>query len=257
MNIVVCVKQTVDTEAKIVLNNAGKVDTNGVTLVINPLDEYAIEEALRIKEKLGGEVTIVTLGGDQATAAIRSALAMGADKAIHINDPDLSEVDEGMAAAILAQAVQTLPYDMILAGVMDTDIGSAQVAVRMAEKMELPSISSVTKLDINGSQATVQRVIDGGLATMEVTLPAVITVVQGINEVRYPSVAGIMKAKKKPLTVLKLSDLGLNASDLAAQAKVTKFTLPIPRQGGRKLPGEAAEAARELARILREEAKVL
>ncbi|AGA69429.1 electron transfer flavoprotein, beta subunit [Desulfitobacterium dichloroeliminans LMG P-21439] len=257
MNIVVLMKQTVDTEAKIVLNNQGKIDTNGVTLVINPLDEYAIEEALRIKEKFGGEVTIVTLGGDQATAAIRSALAMGADKALHINDPALGEVDEGMAATILAQAVKTLTYDIILAGVMDTDNGSAQVAVRMAEKMELPSLSSITKLDIEESLATAKRVIDGGLATLEVTLPAVITVVQGINEVRYPSVAGIMKAKKKPLTVLKLSDLGLDPSNLTAQAKVLKFTLPIPRQGGKKLPGEAAEAASLLARLLREEAKVL
>ncbi|MGI1657876.1 MAG: electron transfer flavoprotein subunit beta/FixA family protein [Desulfitobacterium sp.] len=257
MNIVVLMKQTVDTEAKIVLNSDGKIDTNGVTLVINPLDEYAIEEALRIKERLGGEVTIVTLGGDQATAAVRSALAMGADKAVQINDPALGEMDEGMAATILAKAVQTLPHDIVLAGVMDTDNGSAQVAVRMAEKMELPSISSVTKLDIDGSLATAKRVIDGGLATLEVTLPAVITVVQGINEVRYPSVAGIMKAKKKPLTVLKLSDLGLDASNLAVQAKVLKFTLPIPRQGGKKLPGEPAEAASLLARLLREEAKVL
>lgn len=257
MNILVCVKQTVDTEAKIVINAEGKIDTNGLTLVINPLDEYAIEEALRMKEKFGGEVTVVTLGGDQATPAIRSALAMGADKAIQINDPALGELDEGTAAEILAKAVQTLPYDIILAGVMDTDQGSAQVAVRMAEKLELPSISSVTKLDLNGNLAIAHRVIDGGTATLEVGLPAVITVVQGINEVRYPSVAGIMKAKKKPLTILKLSDLGLNASDLVAQAKVTKFTLPIPRQGGRKLPGEAADAAHELARLLREEAKVL
>lgn len=257
MNIVVCMKQTVDTEAKIVLDSEGKVDTSGVTLVINPLDEYAIEEALQIKERLGGEVTLVTLGGDQTTTALRSALAMGADKAIHINDPALGEVDEGMVAAILAKAVETLPYDLILAGVMDTDSGSGQVAVRMAERMGLPSISGVTKLEFNESLATAHRVIDGGLAKLEVTLPAVITVVQGINEVRYPSVAGIMKAKKKPVTILKLSDLGINASDLAAQSKVTKITLPIPRQGGKRLPGDAGEATRELARILREEAKVL
>ncbi|SHN71579.1 electron transfer flavoprotein subunit beta/FixA family protein [Desulfitobacterium chlororespirans] len=257
MNIVVCVKQTIDTEAKIVLNSDGKVDTNGVTLVINPLDEYAIEEALRMKEKFGGEVTVVTLGGEEATAAIRGALAMGADQAIHIKDPALGEVDEGIVAAILAKAVESLPYDLILTGVMDTDMGSAQVAVRMAEKLGLPSISSVTKLDINGSQATALRVIDGGLATLEVTLPAVITVVQGINEVRYPSVAGIMKAKKKPLTTVKLRDLGLSAPDLALQAKVTHYTLPAPRKGGRILPGEAAESTRELARLLREEAKVL
>ena len=257
MNIVVCMKQSFDTEAKIVLNAEGKIDPNGVTLVINPLDEYAIEEALRMKEKFGGDVTIVTLGGDRAQEAIRTALAMGADKAILINDPALVEVDEWVAAEVLSQAVKTTPCDILLAGVMDTDNGSAQVAVRLAEKLGLPSISSVTKLDINGDKAEAVRVIDGGTATLEVTLPAVITVVQGINEVRYPSVAGIMKAKKKPLSTIKLSDLGLNVSDLAPYNKVTKFTLPIPRQGGKKLPGDAAEAARELARLLREEAKVL
>lgn len=257
MNIVVCMKQTFDTEAKIVLNAEGKVDPNGVTLVINPLDEYAIEEGLRLKEKFGGEVTIVTLGRDEATAAIRTALAMGADKAILINDPALGEVDESIAAEILSQAVKTLPYDILLAGVMDTDNGSAQVAVRLAEKLGVPSISSVTKLEINGDKAEAVRVIDGGTATLEVTLPAIMTVVQGINEVRYPSVAGIMKAKKKPLSTLKLSDLGLNVSDLTPHNKVTKLTLPIPRKGGKKLPGDPAEAAHELARLLREEAKVL
>lgn len=257
MNIVVCMKQTFDTEAKIVLNAEGKIDSNGVTLVINPLDEYAIEEGLRMKEKFGGEVTILSLGGDRAPEAIRTALAMGADKAILINDPALVEVDEGVAAEILSQAVKTIPYDILLAGVMDTDNGSAQVAVRLAEKLDVPSISSVTKLEVNGDKAVAVRVIDGGTATLEVTLPAVITVVQGINEVRYPSVAGIMKAKKKPLSTIKLSDLGLNVSDLVPHTKVTKFTLPIPRQGGKKLPGDAAEAAHELARLLREEAKVL
>lgn len=257
MNIVVCMKQTFDTEAKIVLNAEGKVDPNGVTLVINPLDEYAIEEALRLKESLGGDVTILTLGGDQATAAIRTALAMGADKAVLINDPALVEVDEGVAAEVLAAAAKTLSCDLLLAGVMDTDNGSAQVAVRLAEKLGLPSVSAVTKLDINGDKAEAVRVIDGGTATLDVPLPAMITVVQGINEPRYPSVAGIMKAKRKPLTTMTLSDLGLNVSELTVHNKVTKLTLPIPRKGGRTIPGEVTEAAHELARLLHEEAKIL
>ncbi|WP_425801488.1 electron transfer flavoprotein subunit beta/FixA family protein [Desulfitobacterium sp. Sab5] len=257
MNIVVLVKQTFDTEAKIALNAEGKIDPNGINLVINPLDEYAIEEALRLKEKLGGDVTVVTLGGDRAQEAIRTALAMGVDKAILVNDPALGEVDEGAAAEILAAAVKTLPCDLLLAGVMDTDKGSAQVAVRLAEQLGLPSISSITKLDVADGKAVGVRVIDGGTETLEVSLPSVVTAVQGINEPRYPSVAGIMKAKKKPLSNVKVADLGLNASDLVAQMKTMKFTLPIPRQGGKKLPGEAAEAAHELARLLREEAKIL
>ncbi|AHF06835.1 electron transfer flavoprotein subunit beta/FixA family protein [Desulfitobacterium metallireducens] len=257
MNIVVCMKQTFDTEAKIVLNAEGKVNSDGVTLVINPLDEYAIEEGLRLKEKLGGEVTILTLGGDQATAAIRTALAMGADKAVLINDPALGEVDEGVATEVLSAAAKTLSSDIILAGVMDTDNGSAQVAVRIAEKLGIPSVSAVTKLDINADKAEAVRVIDGGTATLEVPLPVMVTVVQGINEPRYPSVAGIMKAKKKPLTTMTLSDLGVNASDLTVHNKVTKLTLPIPRKGGRIIPGEVAEATLELARLLHEEAKIL
>lgn len=257
MNIVVCVKQAFDTEARITVNAEGKIDPSGVTLVINPLDEYAIEEGLRLKEIFGGEVTILTLGGDQAQTAIRTALAMGADQAIHINDPALGEGDELTVAEILSQALKTIPFDVLLAGVMDTDNGSAQVAVRIAEELGVPSISSVAKLEVRGDRAEVSRVIDGGHEILEVALPAVFTVVQGINQPRYPSVPGIMKAKKKPLATRKLSDLGLNVNNLIPQTKVAKFTLPAPRQRGKILPGDVAEAARELARLLREEARAL
>lgn len=257
MNIVVCIKQTFDTEAKIVLTSQGKIDSNGVNLIINPYDEFAIEEGIRLKEKFGGEVTVITLGGDRAQEALRTALAMGADKAILVSDPSLSEVDEWSAAEVLAQAVKSIPCDLLIAGRIAIDDGSAQVAVRLAEKLSVPSVSSVLKLDVNGSQVVATREIDGGTETLELSLPAVITAQKGLNEPRYPSVAGIMKAKKKPLSVLKLSDLGLAASDLTAQMQTESYTLPTPRQGGRKLPGDAAQAASELARLLREEAKVL
>lgn len=257
MNIVVCLKQTFDTEAKIALNDQGKINSTGVNLIINPYDEFAIEEGIRIKEKLGGEVTVVTLGGDRAQEALRTALAMGADKAILVSDPSLAELDEWAVAEVLAQAVKNVPCDILLAGRIAIDDGSAQVAVRLAEKLAVPSVSSVLKLEVNGNQVAATREIDGGTETIELILPAVFTAQKGLNEPRYPSVAGIMKAKKKPLSVVKLSDLGLAASALIPQMRTESYTLPTPRQGGRKLPGDAAQAARELARLLREEAKVL
>ena len=257
MNIVVCIKQTFDTEAKIVLDGNGKIDPNGVNLIINPYDEFAIEEGIRIKEKLGGEVTVVTMGGSRAQEAIRTALAMGADKGVLVSDPALEGLDEWGYAEVLAKAVAKIPYDIILIGRIAIDDGASQLGVRMSEALNLPSVSSVLKLDIAGTQITANREIDGGNEIIEVALPAVVTVQKGINEPRYPSVAGIMKAKKKPLQTLALGDLGLAAGDLAPKMTVGKYTLPIARQAGKKIPGEPAEAAKELARLLHEEAKVL
>jgi len=257
MNIIVYIKQTFDTEAKIVLDASGKIDANGVNLIINPYDEYAIEEGIRLKEKLGGDVTVVTIGGASAQTAIRTALAMGVDKAILVSDPALDNCDEWTNAEVLAKAISQIPYDIILAGRIAIDDGASQIAVRLAEILEIPSISSVLKLDITGTQATVTREIDGGTKVLEVSLPAVITAQKGLNDPRYPSVAGIMKAKKKPLKTLTLADLGLSAGDITPKMNVDKYDLPTARQGGRKIPGEPAEAVQELARLLREEAKVL
>lgn len=256
MNIVVSIKQTFDTEAKIVLNN-GKIDSNGVNLIINPYDEFAIEEGIRLKEKFGGEVTVISMGGSRAQEALRTALAMGADKAILVSDPGLEDLDEWGAAEVLGKALSGVSFEILLAGRVAIDDGSAQVAVRLAEKLGIPSVSSVLKLDINGSQATAVREIDGGTQTIELSLPAVFTAQKGLNEPRYPSVAGIMKAKKKELKTLSLADLELCASDVAQRMVVTQFSLPVPRQAGRKILGEATEAAKELTRLLHEEAKVL
>jgi electron transfer flavoprotein beta subunit len=257
MNIIVYIKQTFDTEAKIVLDGNGKIDANGVNLIINPYDEFAIEEGIRLKEKLGGEVTVITMGGASAQVAIRTALAMGVDKAVLVSDPALDNSDEWTNAEVLAKAVSQIPYDIILAGRIAIDDGASQIAVRLAEILNIPSISSVLKLDVTGTQATATREIDGGTEVLEASLPVVITAQKGLNDPRYPSVAGIMKAKKKPLKTLTLADLGLSGGDIALKMNVDKFSLPTARQGGKKIPGEAAQAAQELARLLREEAKVL
>jgi electron transfer flavoprotein beta subunit len=255
MNIIVYIKQTFDTEAKIVLDGSGKIDANGVNLIINPYDEYAIEEGIRLKEKSGGEVTVISMGGARAQEALRTALAMGADKAVLVSDPALENSDEWTNAEVLAKAVSQIPYDIVLAGRIAIDDGASQIAVRLAEILNVPSVSSVLKLEIADTQATVTREIDGGTEVIEVSLPIVVTAQKGLNDPRYPSVAGIMKAKKKPLQTLTLADLGISA--VAPKMNVDKYSLPTARQGGRKIPGEAAQAAQELARLLHEEAKVL
>lgn len=258
MNIVVCLKQTFDTEAKIVLNSNGMIDSTGVNLVMNTYDEFAVEEALKLKEKFGGEVTTVSMGGDRVQESIRTALAMGCDQAILVNDPSIEYADESVIAEVLAKAIATVPYDIILAGRMAVDDGSSQVAVRLAEVLDIPSVTSILKLEAEEGKATVTREIDGGTEIIETTLPAVLTAQKGLNEPRYPSMMGIMKAKKKEIKVLTLADLGTSAADMAAKMNAPKFSLPSPRKAGIKITGEeAADKAKELAKLLREEAKVI
>ena len=257
MNIVVCIKQTFNTEAKIVLDSSGKIEDKGVNLIINPYDEYAIEEGIKLKEKFGGSVTVVSMGGATVQAAMRTSMAMGVDKGVLISDPALANTDEHGRAVVLAKALATIPYDIILSGRMAIDDCASQLAIRLAEVLNIPSVSSVIKLEVEGTQATATKEIDGGTKVVEVSLPAVITTTKGLNEPRYPSVAGIMKSKKKELKTVTLADLGLTAEDLAPKMNVIKHSIPDARKAGQKIAGEAAQAAQELARLLREEAKVL
>ncbi|MGB9885798.1 MAG: electron transfer flavoprotein subunit beta/FixA family protein [Moorellales bacterium] len=260
MNIVVLLKQTFDTEAKIELTADGKISSAGVNLIVNPYDEFAVEEALRIKEKVGGEVVIVSLGGAQAQDAIRQALAMGADRGILINDPALEGADHEGIAQALAKAVSTLSYDLILTGWVAIDDNAAQVPGRVAEILNLPQVNLAVKLDIDGNRATVQREGEGATEIIEVPLPAVITAQKGLNEPRYPSMKGIMQAKKKPIQQLTLADLGLSADAVgaaAAKVRVTSYSLPPKRAAGRLIEGEPEQQVKELVRLLREEAKVI
>jgi electron transfer flavoprotein beta subunit len=254
MNIVVTLKQTFDTEAKIALKD-GKIDDAGVKQIINPYDEFAIEEALKITEAGGGEVILVSVGGSETV--IRTGLAMGADRAVIVNDPELNDVDEWVAAEALAKAIGTLEYDFIIGGRIAVDDGSAQVSIRLAEVLGIPSVSSILKLDIAEGKAVAVREIDGGTETIEVPLPSVLTAQKGLNEPRLPSMKGIMAAKRKEIKTLTLADLGTSAAELSAKTKITDYSLPSPRSAGKVIPGEPAEAAAELAKLLREEAKVI
>jgi electron transfer flavoprotein beta subunit len=260
MNILICLKQTFDTEAKIVINPQGQIDSSGVNLIMNPYDEFAVEEGLRLKEKFGGEVTVLSMGGPKVGEVLRTALAMGADKAVAIQDPALEGSDEFVTAGILAKAVQNIPFDIILSGRIAIDDGSSQVSTRLAEILGIPSVTSITELSVEGATALVTRDIDGGSEKIQVSLPAVLTAQKGLNEPRYPSVAGIMKAKKKELKTFSLADLGVPAEAAGmkgAKMKTVGLSTPPPRQAGRIIQGEPAQAAADLVQALMKEAKVI
>jgi len=256
MKIAVLIKQNFDTEAKVTLDSQIKVNKQGINLIINPYDEFAIEEALRIKEKHGGEVILVSTGPDSAQEALRQGLAMGADKAMLIN-PGFEDTDEFATAVILAKAVSGLECDLVLGGWRAVDDGSAQVAGRVAEALNIPVVNQVTKVEIEGNKAIATHDIEGGSEIIEVPLPVVLTAQKGLNEPRYPTMKGIMQAKKKPMEKKGLADLGLDAGQVAPKIKILSFSLPSPRAAGKVFEGEAAEVAAVLVKALREEARVV
>lgn len=259
MNIVVLIKRVPDTETRIQIKD-GKVVTDGISWIISPYDEYGVEEALRINEKYGGgKVTLLCLGPEEAKETIRKGLALGADDAVHINDPALLNGDASVTAKVLAAALKKMQYDLILAGKQAVDEDNAQVAVRVAELLDLPCVNSVIKLDIADDKKSARclREVDGDRDVAETTLPALITAQQGLNEPRYPSLKGIMGAKKKPIVDWKAADLGLDPATLAPKLETVRLDPPPARPPGKKIPGDAVTATKELVRLLREEAKVI
>jgi electron transfer flavoprotein beta subunit len=255
MNIFVLMKRTFDTEEKVQIKNNAIVQ-DGVEYIINPYDEYAIEEAIRLRDEHGGEVTVLTVGPQEAEKELRTALAMGADKAILVDDAGLN-ADEHTIATILAAILKDKSYDLILGGNVSVDNGAGQVAVRVAELLEIPQVTTITKLELEGNKATVERDVEGDTEIIEVSLPALFTAQQGLNEPRYPSLPGIMKAKKKPLERITPADLGLSAEAIQAQTTVLSYQPPAAREAGRILEGELDQQVKDLVRLLREEAKVV
>jgi electron transfer flavoprotein beta subunit len=254
LNILVLMKQTFDTEEKIVIQK-GEIQEEGVEFVINPYDEYAVEEAVRLCEEHGGEVTVITLGPSRAESALRTALAMGADKAIIIEYEE--EADEHSIAKMIAAAIQGEAFDLIIGGNMAVDSGSGQVAIRLAEELGIAHVSTVTKLTLEGRKATLERDVEGDVEIIEAELPLLITAQQGLNEPRYPSLPGIMKAKKKPLTRLTVGELNLSPEAVASRTKITEQYVPQSKQAGRVLEGEVNAQVNELVQLLRNEAKVI
>ncbi len=255
MNIVVVLKQTFDTEEKIVIQN-GQISEDGVEFIINPYDEYAVEEAIKLKEEHGGEVTVISVGPDRAESALRTALAMGADKAVLVDDESLFG-DEFTIAKVLAAVVKKVGFDIIIGGQMAVDSGAGQGGPRLAEELGINHVSTAVKLEVDGTNVRVERDVEGDLEVVETSLPVLITAQQGLNEPRYPSLPGIMKAKKKPLDRLGADDLGITADEVKAKTEIVDQTLPPKKQAGRILSGELAAQTSELVQLLRNEAKVI
>ncbi|MBW2298791.1 MAG: electron transfer flavoprotein subunit beta/FixA family protein [Deltaproteobacteria bacterium] len=258
------VKQVPDTETQIRIAPDGQsIVKDDIKWVMNPYDEFGVEEALRIKEKFGGEVTIVSLGPKRVTESIRTALAMGADKGVLINDPSAEDSDALATARALAAVIKDMEYDLIFTGQRGVDDDMGLVGASVAEILGIPQLSVITKVEVSedGTSVKVERPVEGQTLTIESPLPALITAQKGLNEPRYASLPGIMKAKKKPLEEKTLADLGLDASQFGKEArklKVLELTPPPQRQAGKIIDGETPEEkAAELARVLHEEAKVI
>jgi electron transfer flavoprotein beta subunit len=255
----VCLKQVPDTETQIKVNPDGTgIVTDGVKYVINPYDEFSVEEALRLKEKFkAGEVVILTIGPDRCTEAIRTALAMGADRGIHVNDEAINEADPYVIAQALAAAAGQEEFDVVFCGhrAIDDDFGES--GAMLAELLKLPQVTLVTKVEVGDDQKTavVERDVEGGKEVVEVPLPCILTSQKGLNEPRYASLPGIMKAKKKKIAKKAVADLGITPE---AKLESKDYTMPPERQAGTKYEDmEPAEAAKIVVQALRSEAKVI
>ncbi|HLT55695.1 MAG TPA: electron transfer flavoprotein subunit beta/FixA family protein, partial [Bacillota bacterium] len=226
--------------------------------IINPYDEYAIEEAIKQRDEHGGEVTVVTIGDEDSEKQLRTALAMGADKAVLINtEDDLEDGDQYTTAKILEAFFEDKEPDLILAGNVAIDEASGQVGPRVADLLGIPYVTTITGLKIDGDKVTIEKDVEGDVEIIETTLPLLVTCQQGLNEPRYPSLPGIMKAKKKPLEELELDDLDLDEDDVEAKTETVEVFLPPEKQAGRILEGELKEQVKELVALLKDEAKVL
>ena len=246
MNIVVLVKQVPDTWAERKLSETDRtLDRASVDAVINELDEYAVEEALRLKEAHGGHVTVLTMGPARASETIRKALSMGADAGIHVTDDALHGSDAIQTAKALAKAVGTVEWDLVIAGSESTDARMSVVPALLAEVLGAPQLTRARKVTVDGPTVTIERLTDTGYDLVEGSIPAVLSVVEKINEPRYPSFKGIMQAKSKPVTTLAVADLGLDEVGLdAAYSQVAGFTERPPRQAGTVVKDEGDGGAK-------------
>jgi electron transfer flavoprotein beta subunit len=263
MNVVVLLKQVPDTESLIEINADGSdIKTDNLKWIVNPYDELAVEEGLRVRERLGGgKVTVLSVGPERATAAVRTALAMGADEGVLINDPALVRPDPLATAKVLAAALKTIPFDLIIAGQRAVDDDSYLVPAAVAEYLSIPAICMVVRQEITGSKIQCEHSLQDGTAVVAADLPVLITTQRGLNQPRYASLPNIMKAKKKPLETRSLAALGLEAAQVGsgtAKTRIRSLAFPPQRKVCKMIPGETAdEKAVQLVQMLRAEAGVL
>jgi electron transfer flavoprotein beta subunit len=261
MNSLVCIAYVPDTETRIKIGADGKsIDESDVKWIVSPYDEYALEEALRIKEKKGaGNVTVISVGPERVKTGLRECLARGADDAIWVDSGSASSLDALGIAKALAAAAKGGSYDFYWFGQKGVGYDESLVGPMFAELMGIPHVANVIKLEVREGKVTADREIEGAHEVVECTLPAALTAQKGLNEPRYASLKGIMAAKKKPVAEKKLAELGVPEADPAnAKTRWRKLELPPARQAVKLIPGDdPAAAAKELVRLLREEAKVI
>jgi len=260
LNVYVFVKRVPDTESKIKINHeTNTVIEEGLNFVLSPYDEYAVEEALRIREAKGGEVTVVSVGTEESLVILKKCLAMGADEAVLVKD-DAPEAYDGLRTSkIISQVIRKKfqNFDLLLFGKQSVGADNAQVPSMVAGFLGLPQVNVVTKLEIEGNRGIAHREIEGVLEKNEFSLPAIISAQKGLNEPRYETLKGIMMAKKKEIPILALNDLDLSEEEIMPQLEIIKMESPPPRQAGKIIEGEPAEAAKKLVELLRNEAKVI
>jgi electron transfer flavoprotein beta subunit len=263
VKIISLLKRVPDTEAKILINQGGTgIRQEGVKYIINPYDEYGIEEGLRLKEQVGGDskITVVCLGPEESTEIIRTALAMGVDDAVHICDPELEDAGPFTISTVLAKSISDEGFDIIFSGKQGIDYDMAQVHGILAEMLDIPQVTVAQSFELSedGSCAVVRRGIEGGSEVIKTQIPVLVSCEKGINEPRYASLPGIMKAKKKEIRKKTVSDLGFEEVPGRGKSEITNW-LPMPKGGECKMveAEEMGDAVKELVRLLREEAKVL
>lgn len=259
MKILVCIKETPDSETRIKIKD-GKISEEDIKYVINPFDEFGLEEALRLKAAFpGSSVRLICMGADRAKKVIRNGLALGADDAVLLNDPAFENLDALATATVLKSAADQEEYDILFTGKKGIDCDRGQVGITLAELLNIPCVSIIAEFKIaeDAKSVVVHREIDGGKEVVEVPLPAVFTCEKGLNEVRMPKVKDILKAKRKKIQEKSAADLGLDATQLAPAITFSEIMPPPVRTAGKLIPGAPEEQARELVRLLREEAKAI
>jgi electron transfer flavoprotein beta subunit len=259
LNSVVCIAQVPDTEARIKIGSDGRhIDETGIKFIVSPYDEFALEEAIRVKEKQGGDVTVVAFGPDRVQQALRECLARGATKALHVKG-ETTDADALGVAKVLAAAVKSLPHDIVWFGKQGVGTDNSLVGPMVAELLGYPQVNVVTKVEVADGKLTAHREIEGAEEIIECSLPAAVTAQKGLNEPRYASLKGIMAAKKIAIDSKSVADLGLQDSDIVNQrVTIVSLELPPEKSGGRKVDGaDPAAAAKEIIKYIQEEAKAL
>jgi electron transfer flavoprotein beta subunit len=261
MKILVLIKQTPDTEAKIRFSSDGKsIEQGDVKFIVNPYDEFAIEEALKLKEKLGtGEVVIVSFGGESAKEIIVKGLAMGGDRGLLINSAGVESTDSLGVARVLANAIKSEKADIVFCGKQAIDDDNMHIGTMAAEILGWPHVNVVAKFELTGTIARIEREIEGGqVEVYDVTLPAIFGAHKLLNTPRYASLPGIMKAKKKPFDIKTPADLGVEVGALKAKSVITGYKYPPEKPKGQVFADEPIEAmVDKVVKLLREEAKII